>query len=58
MVTLKSEDSAEDVLLVTGFGSKTSSGLVAVDAADGSQRWKKALHAKPTNHDCHLVILF
>ena len=55
VVTLKAEDAGEDILLITGFTSKSSSGVLAIDAKDGTQRWRKTLHAKPTNHDCHLV---
>ena len=61
VVTFSNEGAQEDVVLVSGYQSTTttpSAGLLGIDASDGTQRWKRTLFAKPTNHDCHLVSIF
>jgi len=40
---------------VAAKSTATTNGILAIDAADGTQRWRRTLFAKPTNHDCHLV---
>jgi hypothetical protein len=65
VVTFTSEGSYEDVVLVSGYHSTTttttktttttSAGLIGIDALDGTQRWRRTLTSRPTNHDCHLV---
>lgn len=42
-------------LVVSGYTSDKSFGLLGFRPQDGEERWRRSLHSKPHKHDCNLV---